>query len=105
MRGANSKPSRAAVAMSTLGVAVGVGVAGLRIQLGVVFHQPVEHEGGFPQPARDRLLVEPQAVVGGERRWLAPEARIKYGIANRDLPFDIELIILLWRIPSPRSGV
>jgi len=30
-----------------LGVAVGVGVAGSRIQFGVVFHQAVEHEGGF----------------------------------------------------------
>ena len=30
-----------------------------------MFQQAVEHEGGFPQPAWDRLLVEPQAVVGG----------------------------------------
>ena len=65
MRGANSKPSRSCGGHDDLGVAVGVGVAGSRIQLGVVFHQAVEHEGGFPQPARDRLLVEPQAVVGG----------------------------------------
>jgi hypothetical protein len=47
-----------------LGVAVGVGVGGSWIQLGVVFQRPVEHEGGLPQPARDPLLVEPQAVVG-----------------------------------------
>jgi hypothetical protein len=44
---------------------VGIGVAGARIQLGAVFQQAVERQGGFPQPARDRLLVEPQAIVGG----------------------------------------
>ena len=36
-----------------------------RIQFRVVFQQAVEHEGSFPRPARDRLLVKRQAVVGG----------------------------------------
>ena len=58
-------PGEAATEQKQGEVDVGVGVAGSRIQLGVVFHQAVEHEGGFPQPARDRLLVEPQAFVGG----------------------------------------
>jgi hypothetical protein len=34
----------------------------LRIQFRIVFQEAVEHEDGFPRPARDRLPVKRQAV-------------------------------------------
>ena len=65
-----------------LGVAVGIGIHGARIQLRVVLHQAVEDEGRFAQAAGDGLLMQAHRVfarVGVERDAAAAQEMAEVG--------------------------